>query len=120
MKILIVDDNTDAADMMADILRSTGHEVAVAHDGAAGLERFSSFVPDLAILDLGLPELDGYTLARRVRAQPRFATTPLIALSGYAQAEDVARSRAAGFTYHLAKPADWKKLEGILATHAQG
>jgi len=118
VRILVVDDNTDAADLMADILRSMGHDVAIANDGATGYERFLSFGPELAILDLGLPEIDGYALAGRVRRERRFQDTPLIALSGYAQPEDVARSRAAGFTHHLAKPADWKKLEAILASHA--
>jgi len=120
VRILVVDDNVDAAEMMAEILSSMGHEVSVAHDGAAGLAQFLSFGPELAILDLGLPEIDGYALARQVRADPRFAATPLVALSGYAQQEDLERSRAAGFTYHLAKPADWNRLEAILASHAQG
>ncbi len=120
MRILIVDDNADAADMMADILRSMGHETAVAHDGATGLAQCIAFGPDLAILDLGLPEIDGYALARQIRAEPRFAAMPLIALSGYAQREDIERSKAAGFTHHLAKPADWKRLEAILASYAQG
>jgi CheY-like chemotaxis protein len=120
VRILIVDDNCDAAEMMGDILRSEGHEVAIATDGAAGFAQFQQFGPELAILDLGLPEIDGYALARRVRAQPRFSTTPLIALSGYTQAEDIARSREAGFTHHLAKPADWKRLEAIISSAAQG
>jgi CheY-like chemotaxis protein len=119
VRILIVDDNADAAEMMGDILRSEGHDVAVAHDGAAGLQQFGQFHPELAILDLGLPEIDGYSLARQVRAEPEFRTTPLIALSGYTQAEDIERSREAGFTHHLAKPADWKRLEAIIAS-AQG
>jgi CheY-like chemotaxis protein len=105
---------------MGDILRSEGHEVAIAADGAAGLEQFDRFGPELAILDLGLPEIDGYALARKVRAEPRFRTTPLIALSGYTGAEDIARSREAGFTHHLAKPADWKRLEAIISSSAQG
>lgn len=119
MRILIVDDNADAAEMMGDILRTMGHVVAVATDGAAGLEQFERFHPELAILDLGLPGIDGYSLARRVRAEPEFRATPLIALSGYTQAEDIARSREAGFTHHLAKPADWKRLEAIISS-AQG
>ena len=118
VRILIVDDNHDAADLMAEILRGEGHDVAVAHDGAAGLEQFGRFHPQLAILDLGLPEIDGYALARRVRAEPEFRATPLIALSGYTQAEDIERSRDAGFTHHLGKPADWKRLEAIISSVA--
>jgi len=120
VRILIVDDNIDSADLMGEILRSEGHEVAVAHDGAAGLAQFARFHPELAILDLGLPEIDGYALARQVRADPEHHATTLIALSGYAQAEDIARSRDAGFTHHLAKPVDWKRLEAVISSTAHG
>lgn len=117
LRILVVDDNVDAADMLGELLETMGHEVVVVHDGAQGLAQFDAFTPDLAILDLGLPQIDGFALAARIRSEPRFQTIPLIALSGYAQPADVARSHAAGFTYHLGKPADFPRLTEIIETH---
>ena len=117
LKILVVDDNVDAADMLGELLGAMGHEVVVVHDGAQGLAQFAAFAPDLAILDLGLPQIDGFALAARVRSEPRFQAIPLIALSGYTQPEDVARSHAAGFTYHLGKPADFPRLTRIIESH---
>jgi len=117
LRILVVDDNVDAADMLGELLEAMGHKVVVVHDGAKGLAQFDAFTPDLAILDLGLPEIDGFTLATRVRSEPRFQSIPLIALSGYTQPADVERSHAAGFTYHLGKPADFPRLTEIIETH---
>jgi CheY-like chemotaxis protein len=115
-RVLVVDDNIDGAEMLAELLRARGYEVDLAHDGSAALARFDAFEPHIAILDLGLPEIDGFDLARRVRTDPRFATTPLIALTAYAEPHDRARARDAGFDHHLAKPADLDHLCLLLAT----
>lgn len=102
--------------MLGELLRDRGYEVDLAHDGSAALAQFERFQPHIAILDLGLPEIDGFDLARRVRRDPRFATTPLIALTAYADPADRARARAAGFDHHIAKPADLDQLCMLLAT----
>jgi signal transduction histidine kinase len=109
-RILLVDDNDDAATMLAEILMTAGHEVRTAGDGPAALEAAASFQPDIAILDIGLPAMDGYELATRLRAQVGAATPVLIALSGYGQESDRARSEAAGFALHLVKPIDADEL----------
>lgn len=116
-RILVVDDNRDAADMLGELLTTMGHDVRVAYDGAQGLAQFDAFAPDLAILDLGLPEIDGFTLASLVRERERFSAIPLIAHSAYNQPEDVKKAHAAGFTYHLAKPADLSHLIAIIDEH---
>jgi len=102
-RVLLVDDNRDAAEMMAELLRAAGHEVLVAFDGASALGRVPAFVPDVALLDIGLPLMDGYDLARRLKsALP--ALPRLIALSGFGQEHDHLRSQQAGFAAHLVKP----------------
>ncbi len=107
-RILVVDDNIDAAQTLAFVLREVGHEVAVAHDGPTALEAAESFEPDVAILDIGLPVMDGYELARKLRM---FAKAPrLVALTGYGQPQDKSRSAAAGFDYHLLKPVDTERI----------
>jgi signal transduction histidine kinase len=102
-RILIVDDNVDAAELLAELLRSVGHEVVVAHDGAQALAAVGAFAAELAFLDIGLPAMDGYELASRLRAEHDH-TMRLIALTGYGQDQDRARSAAAGFEAHLVKP----------------
>ncbi|HJS92447.1 MAG TPA: ATP-binding protein [Steroidobacteraceae bacterium] len=117
-RVLIVDDNVDAANALAMLLSYTGHEAQVAYSGREALARIESFQPDVALLDIGLPEMDGYELASRLRAHPRFAATRLLALTGYGQSEDRARSREAGFEDHLVKPVDLAALERALAGKA--
>ncbi len=114
-RVLIVDDNIDAANSLAMLLGVEGHEVQVAYDSREALERIESFHPDVALLDIGLPEIDGYALAQRLRSIPRLEGVRLVALTGYGQAEDHQRTRAAGFEYHLVKPVDPQTLAGILA-----
>ena len=114
LRILLVDDDASACDALAVLLRSQGHDVVMAHDGLDGFAKVAEVLPDVAIFDLGLPELDGWELASRVRADARFRSIPLIALSGYTEPEHVARSRAVGFDHHLAKPADWDELRAVL------
>ena len=114
-RILIVDDNTDAADMLAALLRMAGHQIAVAHDGPAALAITGDFTPNVALLDLGLPGMDGCELARRLRALEACRDTLLVAISGYAQPDDRERSSAAGFAHHLAKPVKLATIEALLA-----
>jgi two-component system, chemotaxis family, CheB/CheR fusion protein len=103
-RILVVDDNEDAVTMMAIILRSKGYDVATARDGTAALEIATSFQPELVVLDIGLPEIDGYEVARRLRKLPALAGIFIIALSGYGTEHDRQRARDAGFNHHLTKP----------------
>lgn len=103
-KVLIVDDNEDAALMLSEVLSTIGHDVAVAHDGPHALEMLDAFSADLAILDVGLPGMDGLTLARAIRARPTGATIRLAALTGYGRPQDRKATAAAGFDLHLTKP----------------
>ena len=112
--ILIVDDNADAADSLADWLVSTGHQAASVHDVAGAMALATSSLPGALILDIGLPGMDGYELARWLRRQPGLEHATLIALSGYGQQADRARGFDAGFDHYLVKPADLAQLETIL------
>ncbi|HLW64961.1 MAG TPA: PAS domain S-box protein, partial [Gemmataceae bacterium] len=114
-RLLIVDDNRDAAISLAMLLQLMGHEVRVAHSGMAALEMTRSFLPDLIFLDIGMPDMDGYEVARRVRHDPALRATLLAALTGWGQQEDRRRSAEAGFDYHLVKPPEPKALENLLA-----
>ena len=119
-RILIVDDNNDAADSLAELLRDVGHEVAVAYSPVAALEMVESFRPQVAVLDIGLPVMDGYELAARLRTNRRLADCRLIALSGYGQSHDLDRSETGGFEHHLVKPVDFAKLTRMVADDGQG
>jgi signal transduction histidine kinase len=114
-RVLIVDDNTDAANALAMLLEVGGHKTEVAFSAREALERLPSFQPDVALLDIGLPEMDGYELARRLRANPKLKSMRLVAITGYGQTEDRHKARQAGFDDHLVKPADLKRLERALA-----
>jgi PAS domain S-box-containing protein len=103
-RILIVDDNADAASILAETLSHLGHDVVVAHDGPSALRVAAAQPPEIALLDIGLPEMDGYELATRIRTAPGIAGIRLIALTGYGQASDRQRSSDAGFDAHLVKP----------------
>ena len=109
-RILVVDDNEDAAELLADMLTSVGHEVVVAHDGPQALRAIERFVPDVAVLDIGLPVMDGYELAGKLREALGDKTPRLIAATGYGQDHDRERSRVAGFELHLVKPLQPDKL----------
>lgn len=119
LRLLLVDDNRDAADTMAQLLRAAGHEVQVMHDPALALAHAASFAPDLAILDIGLPGLDGYELAQRLRREPDLAGCRFAALTGYGQDSDKARSEAAGFSAHFVKPVDPQLLLRFAAETAR-
>lgn len=114
LRILIVDDNVDAAEMLAASFTLYGHTIQVAHDGVEGLKVAQSFFPDIAVLDIGLPGMDGYELARRIRQLPGLSKIRLLAVSGYGQQEDRERSREAGFDLHLVKPVDVYELNTAL------
>jgi CheY-like chemotaxis protein len=112
LRVLIVDDNEDAAHMLAELLRSAGHETRTAYHALAALNVADEFAPDAALVDIGLPVMDGYELAERLRAEaPRLR---LIAVTGYGQSTDRQRSREAGFDEHLVKPIDFDVLEHAL------
>jgi PAS domain S-box-containing protein len=114
-RILVVDDNEDSANSLAKLLRRVlGQNVEVAYDGASALERARIFHPDLVFLDIGLPGMDGYEVARRLRESPENRTPVLVALTGWGQEEDRRRSREAGFDRHLVKPIDPDMLGGLL------
>jgi CheY-like chemotaxis protein/two-component sensor histidine kinase len=114
-RVLVVDDNIDGARSMALLLEIAGHEVRTCHDGIAALEATEAFHPEVVLLDIGLPGMDGFEVARRLREQPTTPRPMLVALTGYGQAEDLRRSREAGFDHHLVKPADPATLNALLA-----
>ncbi len=118
LNVLLVDDNADAAEMLSMLLGDQGHHVVTASDGPQALDTLASFTPDVAVLDIGLPVMDGYELARRIRKAPVASRTMLIALTGYGQEEDLARSRQAGFAHHLVKPVDPDELLRLFASIA--
>jgi PAS domain S-box-containing protein len=113
-RILVVDDNKDSADSLAMLLQLTGHEVSVAHDGRSALKAVESRRPDVVLLDIGLPSLNGHDVCRWVRQQPWGKTTVIIALTGWGQEEDRRRSQEAGFDGHLVKPVDHARLLALL------
>jgi PAS domain S-box-containing protein len=114
LRIMVVDDNVDAAAMLAMLLETMGHHVLVEHGSRRALERARAETPDVCLLDIGLPEMDGNELAQHLRAQPETAKSILIAVTGYGQENDRKRTLAAGFDHHLVKPVDIQKLTSIL------
>lgn len=115
-RVLVVEDNADGAEALGELIGLMGHDVEVAHDGLAAIARAQAFRPDVVLCDIGLPGIDGYEVARRLSADDRLRGARLVALTGYAQPEDRARTRAAGFTAHLSKPPDLAALERLLAS----
>jgi PAS domain S-box-containing protein len=116
LRVLIVDDNVDAATVLELLLEESGHLVRVAHTGPAGLAAALDFLPDVILLDIGLPELDGFEVAKRIRQQATLHNVVLVAMTGYGREKERQRSQEAGFDHHLVKPADFDTLEQILAT----
>jgi signal transduction histidine kinase len=114
LRVLVVDDNQDAADSLSTLLQLMGHEVRTAYDGLEAVTAAGSFAPDLVLLDIGLPKLNGYEAARRIREQPGGRDMTLIAVTGWGQDEDQRRSREAGFNLHITKPLDPAILERLL------
>ena len=119
-RILVVDDNRDSAESLALLLRLTGHEVMAVHDGLAAIEAADSFGAEIVLLDIGLPEMDGYEVAKRIRQRTNGKRVTLIAVTGWGQEGDRRRSREAGFDAHLTKPVEASILEKLLAAVPSG
>jgi CheY-like chemotaxis protein len=113
-RVLVVDDNVDAAESTAAFLRLEGHEVKAVHDGLQALASLKVFDPHVVVLDIGLPGLDGYAVARQLRERGDTSHVLLIALTGYGQKEDRARAAASGFDYHYVKPADPREIQAAI------
>jgi CheY-like chemotaxis protein len=116
LTILVVDDNQDAAESMRLLLRQVGADVRVAHDGPQALAAFDAHRPRMVLLDIGMPGMDGYEVARRMRASPYAPQASLVALTGWGQDEDRKRVREAGFDHHLVKPADLATLQSLISS----
>jgi signal transduction histidine kinase/CheY-like chemotaxis protein len=116
LRVLIADDNIDAAELLGMLLEEMGHEIRAAHDGRQALDVARGFRPDVAILDIGMPEMTGYDVARAIRSEPWGSEIVLIALTGWGQAEDRARAKDQGFDHHLVKPVAPDRLEKVLAS----
>ena len=112
--VLVVDDNADAADTLGALLTAWGYDVTVAHDGPAALAALQDTTPDIALLDIGMPAMDGYELAAHLRFQPGCEDLPVVAVTGFGGPEDIRRSRAKGFAGHLVKPVDVASLVKFL------
>lgn len=120
LRVLVVDDSRDTADTLAAALEALGQEVRVAYDGDTALEILRTFQPELAILDIGMPGLNGHELARRVRADPALPSICLVALSGWGLPADRKFALASGFHEHYAKPISIEELEKIVRRCAEG
>lgn len=114
-RVLLVDDHQDSAESLALLLQLKGYEVALAEDGPGALETAATFHPDIVLLDIGMPGMDGYETAGRLRQQPGGQTLLLVALTGWGRDHDLQRSREAGFDHHIVKPIDAEALAAWLA-----
>jgi signal transduction histidine kinase/ActR/RegA family two-component response regulator len=115
LRLMVVDDNRDAADSLTMLLRFLGADVETVHDGPTALKTIRTHLPNVVLLDIGMPEMDGYDVARQIRQYPEFEHVTLIALTGWGQDDDRRRSREAGFDYHLVKPIELSALQELLA-----
>src|SRR5262249_13393655 len=115
-RILLVDDDVDAARSLALLLEFLGQDVQQAHDGISGLEIAETYRPDLVLLDLGLPQMDGYEVASRLRQRPQLSHTVVVAMTGYGSDADRRRSLEAGCHHHLTKPVDLRTIQDVLAS----
>ena len=118
LQVMVVDDNVDAAEMLAMFLETTGHRVSIEHHALQVVNRAQALVPDVFLLDIGLPDLDGYALARQIRAVPKLAGAVLIAVTGYGDEQARQEASAAGFDHHFVKPIETAKLIALLDTLA--
>jgi CheY-like chemotaxis protein len=118
--VLVVDDNVDSADSLAMLLRADGHAVEVAYDGRGAAEAAAAFGPDVILLDIGLPGMNGYEACRAIRARPGGEAVVIAALTGWGQEDDQRKSREAGFDAHLVKPVDREALAALLNARASG
>jgi CheY-like chemotaxis protein len=117
-RILVVHDNVDAARSLAMLLEMTGHDTRLAYDGPAAMQAAIAYHPDVVLLAIGLPGLDGYKVAQRIRQQAKLKNVVLVALTGYGQDSDRQRSQDTGFDHHLVKPDDYNDIEKILLSVA--
>jgi CheY-like chemotaxis protein len=113
--VLIIEDNADTGQSLSVVLELNGYRVRTAHDGRTGIARAHELKPDVVLCDIGLPDIDGYEVARTLRADETLRLTRLIALSGYARPEDTLRAKAAGFDAHIPKPPELGELAQLLA-----
>ena len=120
LRIVIADDNRDAADSLAMLLQMDGHQVSVAHDGAGALRIVEALRPHVVVLDIGMPDLNGYQVAQRIRTSQRSEPIVLVALTGWGQAQDLARAKAAGFDHHLVKPAEPDAVRSLMTSIGAG
>jgi len=118
-RVLVVDDNVDAANSIAFLLKDAGHEVHVAHDGHKAIQIARSTRPEFVFLDLGLPGIDGFEVARALRREPELQAARIIAITGYAQESDRRRAQEAGIDQHLVKPVDPAFIESLLGPRRQ-
>jgi CheY-like chemotaxis protein len=116
LRVLIADDNRDSAESLGMLLEMSGHEVYLAHDGLDALAAAANKLPDIALLDIGMPGMDGYEVAANIRREPWGSNITLIAITGWGQDDNKRLARTAGFDHHLTKPMDTAVLESILAT----
>src|SRR5271154_3250352 len=116
LRVLVVDDNVDTVTTLALLVKESGHEVRTAYDGSAVLEAALDYRPNVVLLDIGLPGLNGFEVAKQLRQQPALRNAVLIAMTGYGRESDRQRSQEAGFDHHLVKPGDFGKVLQILAT----
>jgi CheY-like chemotaxis protein len=116
MKILVVDDNVDSADSLALLLSIGGHETHVAHDGPGAMDAAARLLPDVVLLDIGLPKMDGLEVCRRIRQEPWGRRMGIVALTGLGQDSDRVESESAGFDRHVVKPIDYEALLRTLDT----
>jgi CheY-like chemotaxis protein len=114
-RVLIVDDNRDGAESLATLLSMSGHQTRMVHDGLEALEAAERFRPDLVLLDIGIPKLNGYDACRRIRNEPWGKEMVVVAVTGYGQEADIRNSREAGFDHHFVKPVDYRSLARVLA-----
>jgi CheY-like chemotaxis protein len=114
-RVLLVDDNMDATESLALLLQMSGHDVRTAHTGPLALEAAATFLPSIVLLDIGLPGLNGYEVARRLRKNPRLAGVWLVAMTGYGSEADVRLAHEAGFDRHMVKPVTPPDVEALLA-----
>ena len=116
LKILVVDDSADASRMLAMLLTIEGHEAKSVFDGASAIELAKTFLPDVGLLDLGMPRMDGFELATRLTAMPELSHTILVAMTGFNDSEDIRRTKECGFQHFLVKPVEPTAFLAFLAT----
>jgi DNA-binding response OmpR family regulator len=119
-RVLIIDDNEDSAQALAMCLEASGYDVRLSHSGAHGVDAALECLPDAVLLDIGLPDMDGYEVARLLRRHQSLSAVPLIAITGFSGRTERTRAERAGIDRYLVKPIDYKRLVGIISEHMSG